>query len=97
MDRLSEPVHDLRVEYRDLDAPGSSKRQRKVQRVHAGGLQRYAHHGLALPQPRDQHLVTGGSVGEFALGKSLILLDGHRQSGGADIDTAEHGCLRVVR
>jgi hypothetical protein len=66
------------VEHRDFDAIGPVQRQRKVQRIDAGRLQRYTRPRFQLVQPADQRLVPAGRVVKNTLFKSFVyLLNGY--------------------
>ena len=70
------------------------KRQRKVQRVNARRLQRYARPRLTLLQPGNQRLVPAGSVVENTLFESFIfLLNRNGQCLGTHIDAAKYASL----
>ena len=49
--RLRKTVHQLRVQHRQFHRPSRIQRQRQIQRVNAGGLQRNSHPGVAPRQP----------------------------------------------
>ena len=93
--RLGKAVDQLRIQHRDLDALGLIQRQRKVQRVNAGSLQRYTRRHPALPQPGDQRPVAAGSVVKNTFFEPLIFLsNSDRQCRRTHVDATK--CHRLL-